>query len=489
MSKIGALESRTHFGTPLDGVAAAIIAATLAATLLTSTVAEAQKTADIGFKSVGRAAPLARAIPGVSPATPATLEAYPDSDLIVGPFRPSRRGPDGKLAQISYGSAFDGATPQGIQPLPVDLFTRRTSTRTARSGPIPATSAATALGDRVTARRRRRQRRSAAIRRARRHGAIASPTIRARRSSARIRSRRRKQHYEALLAETPSAAARRSTHRRPPRRMERPLPASGRAGQDWYADALLNQTPTILSLLTPEYQTRVVRALSRGRSQRTAVARAVLLARGLHAPLAYHGVTHRRTSIIVTPKLVQIMAGGADNFVTDVNIGREFNMDGAVPRLGADVPRWYGETIGFWDEDALDHVDVEHPGLEVARQVRVLEQAADDRDLHAEPRRRGQDHRPQARGDVLRPRSARGAGPHHPQLRQSGRSTKAIRYVFIECVPTIYPVKGRATPVSPGTTIEYKVPDMYGRPWAQIWEKYYEQGMERPEGEDIFSFK
>ena len=28
-------------------------------------------------------------------------------------------------------------------------------------------------------------------------------------------------------------------------------------------------------------------------------------------------------------------------------------MDGAVPRLGADVPRWYGETIGFWDGDAL----------------------------------------------------------------------------------------------------------------------------------------
>ena len=24
-----------------------------------------------------------------------------------------------------------------------------------------------------------------------------------------------------------------------------------------------------------------------------------------------------------------------------------------VPRLGADVPRWYGETIGFWDGDKL----------------------------------------------------------------------------------------------------------------------------------------
>ena len=26
---------------------------------------------------------------------------------------------------------------------------------------------------------------------------------------------------------------------------------------------------------------------------------------------------------------------------------------GGVPRLGAAVPRWYGETIGFWDKDTL----------------------------------------------------------------------------------------------------------------------------------------
>jgi hypothetical protein len=29
---------------------------------------------------------------------------------------------------------------------------------------------------------------------------------------------------------------------------------------------------------------------------------------------------------------------------------------------------------------------------------------------------------------------------------------------------------------------------MYGRPWAQIWEKYFEQGMEKAEGQDLFSF-
>ena len=62
-------------------------------------------------------------------------------------------------------------------------------------------------------------------------------------------------------------------------------------------------------------------------------------------------------------------------------------------------------------------------------------------------------------------------------------------YVFIECVPTIYPVNGQATPESPGNVIQYEVPDMYGRPWAHNWEKYFEKGMEKPQGEDIFTFK
>ena len=46
-----------------------------------------------------------------------------------------------------------------------------------------------------------------------------------------------------------------------------------------------------------------------------------------------------------------------------------------------------------------------------------------------------------------------------------------------------------ATQVAPGQVIEYKVPDMYGRPWAQIWQEYHEAGMERPKGDDIFSFE
>jgi hypothetical protein len=30
---------------------------------------------------------------------------------------------------------------------------------------------------------------------------------------------------------------------------------------------------------------------------------------------------------------------------------------------------------------------------------------------------------------------------------------------------------------------------MFGRPWAEIWREYHEQGMEPPADEDIFSFE
>ena len=62
-------------------------------------------------------------------------------------------------------------------------------------------------------------------------------------------------------------------------------------------------------------------------------------------------------------------------------------------------------------------------------------------------------------------------------------------FPIIECVPSIFPVDGRATPLVPGQTFEYTLPDTFGRPWARIWQSYHEAGMERPAEVDLFSFE
>ena len=53
-------------------------------------------------------------------------------------------------------------------------------------------------------------------------------------------------------------------------------------------------------------------------------------------------------------------------------------------------------------------------------------------------------------------------------------------FVILDCVPQSFPLDGHTTPVSPGQIVEYRVPDIFGRPWAEIWERYHEEGMERP---------
>ena len=194
---------------------------------------------------------------------------------------------------------------------------------------------------------------------------------------------------------------------------------------------------------------------------------------------------------MVTPSIVQILAGVARNFITDIHIGRQFNMDGAVPRLGADVPRWYGETIGFWDKDTLitwtsniqgwkAHAAFEHSSKMQTIEIYTPNRDAAGKFLGLEPR-----------GDLLRPRGARGAGAHRaqPRRRSSGFERRRSRTCSSSACRRSTRSTARATPVSPGQVIEYEVPDMYGRPWAHIWEKYWEQGMEKPETEDIFSFE
>jgi hypothetical protein len=185
---------------------------------------------------------------------------------------------------------------------------------------------------------------------------------------------------------------------------------------------------------------------------------------------------------------MQVTAGVADNFVTTIHVGRSFNMTGAVPRLGSDVPRWYGETIGFWDGDALitwtSNIQgwAAHGAFEFSSKMQTVEIYTPLRD--AKGRITALNHEavlydPEALVEPIRIVRT---------FNRIGSFRDSEPYAFIECLPTILPEKGKAIAVSPGQVIEYEIPDFYGRPWAQIWEKYHEKGMKRPEAADAFDF-
>jgi hypothetical protein len=254
----------------------------------------------------------------------------------------------------------------------------------------------------------------------------------------------------------------------------------------WFFTSI-NQTSTILSLLTPEYQQRTVQM-----HYHQSVNNAPLWPAQFCWPdgfmRSFSRQAHLAMDFITTPERLQTMASSAENFIRHFNVGREFNMTGAVPRLGADVPRWFGESVAFWDGDRLvtwtSNVVpwITHGVFEHSRQMQTVEIFSPrrnpagelagieheivfyDAEALAEPLRLIQVHIKTANLDAVDP------------------------FIYARCIQTIFPVEGRPQPLSPGVTIDYAVPDMFGRPWAQIWEQYFEEGMERPAGESIFEF-
>lgn len=295
-----------------------------------------------------------------------------------------------------------------------------------------------------------------------------------------------KAHYQALLAEARNRGG-------PTVYTQATLPDwNGRYARQrdkrstWFNGAIL-QVPTYLSLLTPEYQLRFVQQMyHHSGNSAPQWPGSYCWPEGFLRRFAQYGGAN--VNFIMTPDLVLDMRIAAKTLITQIHIGREFIEDGVVPRLGPGVPQWFGETIGFWDGEALITWTsnvlgwISHGGFEFSNHLQSIEIYTPRKSASRELI--GLKHEIVLYDDEALVEPVRIV--HH--LDRRGDLNEGEPFDIIECVASIFPVDGQPTPLSPGKTFEYTVPELL-RPWAAIWERYHEEGMERPEKEDIFSFE
>jgi hypothetical protein len=283
-----------------------------------------------------------------------------------------------------------------------------------------------------------------------------------------------KEHYDALMAQAKSKGGptvyTKATVPEWDGYYRRDRMADG--GSEWIWG--MTQAPTVLSLLTPEYQKRMVQT-----TYHEAVTNAPQWSASFCWPEGFirwwaEPSQAGNFQLTMTPWNIQFLSGIADNFLRQVMVGKTAHVQKS--------PQWYGETLGFWDGTTLvtwtaniQGWQLSHSMFETSDRLETIETFKPA--LDASGKFIGLDHEttfydPEAFVAPLRAsfRFARAATPEDADR----------RYTFIECLSNILNTDGRPKQT---TASDPRFVDYYGRPWAKNWEKYFEAGWEKPQEE------
>jgi hypothetical protein len=240
-------------------------------------------------------------------------------------------------------------------------------------------------------------------------------------------------------------------------------------GAEWMWGTI-SQTPTILSVLTPEYQKRMVQQnYHEAVNNSPQWSASFCYPEGLLRWWTQVG-GNSNPQVTVTPYQVQFWSSLSDNFIRQILIGRQHVQK---------VPQWFGETVGFWDGTTLvawtanvQGWNLTHSMFEWSDKLETVETYKPAYD--ASGKFVGIDHEavfydPDAFVQPLHAsyRFARQAAPDDPNR----------RYTHIGCLSNLRNVNGTPQQL---TDADPRYIDYYGRPWAQNWEKYFEVGWDKP---------
>ena len=229
------------------------------------------------------------------------------------------------------------------------------------------------------------------------------------------------------------------------------------------------QVPTVLSVLTPAYQSRMVQALYHEAVDGVPVnPDALCYPEGLMR-WWMRGAAGAQFQVLTAPWKVQFLSANRDNFLRQILIGQHH-----VEK----VPQWYGETVGFWDGDTLvaytanvQGWTMSHGMFEFSDKLQVIETF---KPVMAGGKLIALDHEstfydPDAFATPLHAvdRFTRAAAPKDPTR----------RFQQFECLTNFRVLDGKLTQLTHAS--DYYI-DYLNRPWAQNWEKYFEKGWNRP---------